>query len=173
MATQPLFEALPSVDARVSENVPSSIVSAIPEPPVKLAGREKKIWDHVTQALLEYQLIHLTDGMLLVVICRTFVEWMDANLELDQYKKENNGSYMTETPNGYRQPHPLYYISRDKKKELLQWLPEAALTIPSFAKIKGEKLAADAQASLFDDPVNEFKSGKAKANIRLLKNDGD
>ena len=43
---------------------------------------------------------------------------------------------MVKTPNGYVQPHQTYYVARTLKKELLNWLPEACLTIPSFRKEK-------------------------------------
>ena len=167
MALNDQIGTLPSVDSAASISS-AAIVSKIPEAPIQLNDREKEVWDHVTKALLEYQRIHLTDAMMLVVIVRTFVEWEDARQELDEYKEGNRGSYITETPNGYRQPHPLYYIVRDKKRELLRWLPEAALTIPSFAKIKSGQLAESAQSDLFNDPLSDYKNSKPP--IRLVSN---
>ena len=51
---------------------------------------------------------------------------------------DNGGSYITESANGYRTPHPLYYVARDHKKSLLTWLPEAALTIPVIPALAAE-----------------------------------
>lgn len=143
-----------------TEMVPSSsggaVESKIPEPPAKLSVREKKVWTHITQALKEYQLVHLTDGIVLTIIVKTFIEWLDAEKELADYKKKNKGSYITRTPNGYEQPHQLYYVTRDKKRELLQWLPEAALTIPSFMKTKSRQMIDSRQQDMFTDPVVKY-----------------
>lgn len=172
MSAQGHLSGLPSVsgpkasalDSRVNE----IIEAAVPDMPAKLTAKEKKVWQHVTAALLEYNLIHRTDGLMLTVICRTFVDWVEATEQLEQYKRNNNGSYITETANGYQSPHPLYYVARDQRKALLQWLPEAALTIPSFQKVKAA--AGDGgQGTLFDDPVEQFKNRKAAMGMRVVK----
>lgn len=152
------------------KGIASSIVSEIPELPIKLSAREKKIWQHVTQALVEYGLIHRTDGLMLSIICRTFVDWVDATDELEKYKAANGGSYIMESANGYRSAHPLYFVMRDHKKSLLDWLPEAALTITSFQKIKGAEIAST-QGDLFSDPIAEHKQKKAEIGMRLVKKD--
>ncbi len=166
MALNEQIGPLPSVDSVVSMG--AVIISKIPEPPTPLSEREKVIWNHVTRALHEYQLIHLTDGLMLVVICKTYLAWVDANEQLEKYLQENDGNFIVETKNGYRTPHPVYYIEREKKRELLKWLPEAALTIPSFAKIKSSQLADSSQGNLFDDPLNDYKNSKPQ--IRLVRN---
>ncbi len=167
------FTGLPGVKSALADSgrgLGSSIVSEIPDLPVKLTATEKKIWQHVTQALLEYGLIHRTDGLMISIICRTYADWVDATDELKRYKDTNGGSYITESANGYRQPHPLYYVVRDHKKSLLDWLPEAALTIPSFQKIKGAETAST-QGDLFTDPIAEHKQRKAEIGMRLVKKD--
>lgn len=133
----------------------------IPDAPTKLSAKERKVWKHVTDALFQQGLIHKTDGLLITVIVRTFVEWLDATEELELVKLGNGNSYIRESANGHRAPDPLYYVARDKKAELLKWLPEAALTIPSFQKTKA--VAADTspnQGQLFSDPVEDFKGRK-------------
>lgn len=144
-----------------------AIPSEIPTPPTKLSVREKKVWTHVTKALYEYGLVHLTDAMMLAVICRTFVRWVDAEDALDQIVQENGGSYIVATPNGYEQPHQMFFMVRSLKKELLQWLPEAALTIPSFAKAI-ESRQAPAQGTLFDDPVEAHRRRKTALGMRAV-----
>lgn len=164
------LKPLPAVNGAAAGNadrIDALIESAIPDTLIKLPAKEKKIWRHVTEALLEYGLIHRTDGMLLHVICKTFVSWADAEEELEQYKRDNGGSYITESANGYRAAHPLYYVARDYKKDLLRWLPEACLTLPSFHKVKVADLSAGSQGSLFDDPVANFKN--QKADLRRVK----
>jgi phage terminase small subunit len=167
MSTPSHLSALPSVNEGRVASADLGILSEIPDMPVKLSTKEKKIWTHVALALKEYGLIHRTDGLTLTVICKTFCSWVDSEQELDRYKEVNGGSFITESANGYRAPHPLYYIARDHKKALLDWLPEAALTIPSFQKIKGDKVS-DSQGSLFDDPIEKFRSQKSAIGMRIV-----
>lgn len=146
----------------------SVIASEIPAPPLKLTPTEKKAWDHVTQALQEYGLIHRTDAMMIAVIVRTFARWVEAEDQLNRYAKDNAGSYIVKTPNGFEQPHQLFYLARTLKRELLQWLPEAAMTIPSFSKMLGER-ARPEQGSLFEDPVTAHRDRRAAIGIRAVQ----
>jgi P27 family predicted phage terminase small subunit len=161
-----LSVAPPLPGGRAPAPTDDMILSEIPDLPTTLSAREKKIWVHVTTALHEYGLVHRTDGLMLSIICRTYVDWVDANRELDEYKKANAGSYITESANGYRAPHPLYYVVRDHKKSLLDWLPEAALTIPSFQKLRVD--SGEKQPDLFDDPIKNFKAQKAAIGMRVV-----
>lgn len=163
------LEALPNVDpGKVGEvaSVDFAIPSEIPDHLAKLSAAERKVWKHVTAALLEYGMVHRTDGLVLTIICKTFVSWVDAEAKLAEFKAENNGGYMTKTPNGYEQPHQLYYVARNLKRELLQWLPEAALTIPSFHKIVGERMNPQ-QGSLFEDPVENHRRRRAAIGMTV------
>ena len=144
------------------------IASEVPDPPTKLSLRERKAWDYVTQALRDYGLIHRSDAMLLTVVCRTFVRWIDAEEQLTTYAKSHDGSYIVTTPNGYEQPHQLFYLARTLKRELLQWLPEAALTIPSFSKAVGDR-ARPEQGSLFEDPVTAHRERRTALGMRIVK----
>lgn len=150
----------------------ASIPSEIPENLAKLSKEEKKIWLHVTTALHEVGLIHKTDAMMMHIICKTFSNWVKAETLLQDYMDSNDGSWMAKSPNGYEQPHQSFYVARNLKKELLDWLPEAALTIPSFHKVVGER-AAPAQGSLFSDPVAEHRSRKAQAGMRVVNLNGN
>lgn len=170
MSTQTRLTGLPSVNgskAASLDRIDSIIEAAIPDTLSKLSAREKKIWRYVTEALLEYRLIHRTDAMQMHVIVKTYIRWEDAEIGLDKYAEGNNGSYIMESGNGYMQPHPLYYVARDQKKDLLRWLPEACLTIVSFNKAQAEEIATGAQGTLFDDPVAAFKN--QKADLRRVK----
>jgi phage terminase small subunit len=166
------LKSLPNVDDGLAAAIPNfggNVASEIPDPPAKLSVKEKAIWLHITTALHEVGLIHLTDGLMLKVICTTFVRWVEAEESLSKFQKGNGGHYIIRTPNGYEQPHQLYYMSRNLKRELLQWLPEAAMTIPSFHKIMGERAIPD-QGNLFDDPIATHK--KLKAKIGLVAHTG-
>ena len=138
-----------------------SIAAEIPKPPAKLVGpAERAAWKHVTEALYEYGLIHRTDAMMLLVIVRTFARWVQAEDALQKHMDASDGSYIVTTPNGYEQPHQMYYVARNLRVDLLKWLPEAALTIPSFRKAMGERAEPD-QADMFGaDPVAEHKKRK-------------
>jgi P27 family predicted phage terminase small subunit len=166
MATH--LQLLPAVSGGNGEAVPAAvgIPAEIPAAIAKLSAKEKKVWEHVTASLLEAGLIHRTDAMALTVICRTFVRWVEAEEKLNDVIKEK-GTYIVSTPNGYEQPHQLFYVVRTLKRELLQWLPEAALTIPSFQKMAGER-AAPEQGSLFDDPIEAHKTRKTAMGIRSV-----
>jgi len=144
------------------------VASEIPEPSAKLTAKEKTLWSHVTQALKDCGLIHRTDAMLLTVICRTFARWVEAEEQLSKFSRENEGTYIVKTPNGYEQPHQLFYVVRTLKKELLQWLPEAALTIPSFQKAQGDLAGAGNQGQLpgFEDPVEMHRKRRTAAGMR-------
>lgn len=139
--------------------------SEIPDHIAKLNAKERKVWEHVTRALHEYGLIHKTDAILVTIICGTFVNYLDAKDMLDKVIKENNGSYFIETPNGYSQPHQAYYTLRALRKDLLQWLPEAALTIASFQKAI-ENRPGSVQGDLFDDPVEKHRREKIVMGFR-------
>ena len=146
---------------------PLAIPSEVPDYIAKLSVKERKVWNNVTQALFEYGLVHRTDAMLLTIVCRTFVRWVEAEAELTKYMKEHEGSYFVKTPNGYEQPHQVFYLARNLKRELLQWLPEAALTVPSFHKIVGER-AKPEQGSLFEDPVQAHRARKNAIGLRTV-----
>ncbi|WP_213778867.1 P27 family phage terminase small subunit [Caballeronia sp. dw_276] len=139
----------------------TGVESEIPEPLKPLSLAEKRVWDYVAKALLDYGLIHRTDAMLMHVIVKTFVQWVDAEAALEKHVEENDGSFMTKTPNGYQQPHQAYYVARNLKRELLQMLPEACLTIPSFAKVK-QAMREPQQPDMFD-PLVAFVSNKPQA----------
>lgn len=165
------LRVMPTPDSGVAGQLASgdlSVPSEIPAAPAKLTAKEKKIWDHITSALHEVGLIHRTDALMLTVICKTFVRWVDAEEQLTEFMKDHGGSYIVKTPNGYEQPHQIYYVARNVKRELLQWLPEAALTIPSFHKIVGER-AAPNQGSLFDDPVELHRKRRAAMGMRVVE----
>jgi P27 family predicted phage terminase small subunit len=159
---QPLPQVQAPGDGRDASGAGAkAIPSEIPTLPVKFSAKEKKVWNHVTAALHEYGLIHRTDAFALTVICRTYVRWVEAEEALSDYMAENDGSYMVKTPNGFEQPHQILFVAQRFKKELLQWLPEAALTVLSFAKAV-EASPNSAQGTLFDDPVEKHQAGKPR-----------
>lgn len=124
----------------------------VPVPQAELSSAEQGVWDHVVQALSQYGLVHTTDGVMLTVIVRTYVRWLEAERSLDEYMRAHKGEMIVESANGYRSPHPLYYVARNLRKDLLQWLPEACLTIPAFAKVKAASAGPQGHLPL-DNPL--------------------
>lgn len=155
--SQATGEAVARPFAVVPGGVPPSGPSSaadVPVPEAELSSAEQGVWDHVVAALRQYGLLHRTDGMALTIIVRTYVRWLDAERQLDLFAAGNGGSYVTESGNGYRSPHPMYYVAKNLKKDLLQWLPEACLTMPSFAKVKAMKEGGgQGQLSLLGNPA--------------------
>ncbi|MBO1012270.1 P27 family phage terminase small subunit [Achromobacter sp. SD115] len=152
----------------IGASAPPALPAEIPTAPMTLTAAERKVWNHVTQALLDVGLIHRTDALVLAVICRTFSRWVAAEKQLSDYAAAHGGDYMVTTPNGYVQPHQIFHVASKLKKELLQWLPEAALTIPSFQKATAVA-AGGGQGSLFeDDPVEQHRQRKIAAGMRAV-----
>lgn len=125
-----------------------------PAPPGEMNEAELRVWAHICSQLRAAGIDHTTFGLAGMVVVKTYCEWMDAQEQLERVKAEKGGSYMTKTPNGYEQPHQLYYIARNLKRELLQWLPECCLTIPSLVTAKAKVGDAGRQDDLFGDLVD-------------------
>lgn len=164
----------PSVNVEQSNpQMAADVASEIPKALADLNAKEQKIWSHITNSLNEYQLIHLTDALALTIICKTFVSWLEAEDELAKVKasaaksKGGKDSYMITTPNGHQQPHQSFYVARTLKQDLLKWLPEAALTIPTFQKVMGERVVPQ-QREMFDDPIKRQQNKKRKIGMVAL-----
>ena len=161
------FQSFPDVDDDLAKGLDAPGGGEIPDHIAELNDKEQRVWEHVTKSLALYGLAHKTDSMLLTVICRTFVQWLDACEFVEKIREENGGNVYVKTPNGYQQPHQAYYDERSLRKELKSWLPEAALTVLSFQKIMNDrKRANDGQGELplggapVDDPVSAHRNGK-------------
>lgn len=138
----------------------TSVAAELPKPIKPLSKAELAVWKYVTKALFDYGLVHRTDAMILHVIVSTFVRWIEAEAFVEKFAEDNGGSYIVTTQNGYEQPHQMFYTAQKLKRELVQYLPEACLTIPSFQKVK-QAIGDPNQGNLFD-PLVAFVSGKPK-----------
>lgn len=131
-----------------------------PRPIQELSEAEKPVWRHLVAALGDHGLIHRTDTITLHVIVKTYVRWAAAEAHL-QSMLEKDGTYFVKSPNGYEQPHQMYYVARDLKKDLLRWLPEAALTIAAWQKATREQGDDGRQRDLFpNDPLSTHVASK-------------
>lgn len=156
-ASKPNLAVVSGTRAGVAE---SPIAAELPKPLKPLSKAELSVWKYVTKALLDYGLVHRTDAMILHVIVSTFVRWIDAEAFVEKFAEDHDGSYIVSTANGYQQPHQMFYTAQKLKRELVQYLPEACLTIPSFQKVK-QGIQDPNQGRLFD-PLVAFVADKPK-----------
>ncbi|MGC5885720.1 hypothetical protein [Ralstonia pseudosolanacearum] len=125
--------------------------SPAPPPGAQLSPRERKVWDYICAALRDAGLPHLTGGIAIAVVCKTFIRWVSTELELQNFEASNGGSYFIKTKTGYDQPHQLFYAAATLKKELLVWLPESCLTLPSSVMARAKLGEEGQQDDLFGD----------------------
>lgn len=135
--------------ARAGDN---EIRSPEPPPEANLSPRERKVWDYICQVLREEGVPHRTGGIAITIICKTFIQYVQTELELQNFIASNRGSILQRSSKSdYSQPHPLYYAARDIKAELLKWLPEACLSLPSAVMAKAKIGEQGVQDDLFSD----------------------
>lgn len=130
-----------------------------PAPPgSNLSGRERKVWDYICARLREAGLEHLTCGLTISIVVRTYIRWVDSEKYLAEVEKNNGGTYYITTPNGHVQPHQAFYVVKSLKKELREWLPECCLTLPSVATARQKMGSPAPQDDLFDAIANHGAS---------------
>jgi hypothetical protein len=148
--------ALPAVGgAAVSANRP---VLKSPTPPALIAftPEEHACYEQLCAVLRDAGIEHVTAGMPIAIIVRTFVDWINASAEC----AEKGRSQTSKT--GWSTPTPWADDEKRLKMELGQWLPKACLTIPSLARVRKDTGVQGAQDDLFGDLVNHAMSSPAK-----------
>ena len=159
----PLSIVPPAASVPETEEFDDPLPVELPRPQAELTPAQRKVWLYVGKALRDAGLVHRTDAITLTVIVRTFCNWLDLEQQLEAFKAKNNGDMVKVTDKGYPVVHPLFYAAQTEKKALLQWLPEAALTIPSYQKAIAA-LNPDRQGSLFeDDALGQYVRNKPQA----------
>lgn len=120
-----------------------------PEPPplIDLTEEERRVFDYLCARLREAGVEHLTAGMPIAVIVRTYAAWLKACRECDE-----KGRYQT-AQSGWASPAPWAQDEQRLKMELGQWLPKACLTIPSLTRVRKESGVDGGQDDLFADLV--------------------
>lgn len=140
--------SLPTVGA---SNVSSSAVelaSPAPPPAIGLCGDELEVYDYLCESLRQAGIEHLTAGMPLAVIVRTFIDWIAAS----KICAAKGRVQISKT--GWATPTPWAEDEKRLKMELGQWLPKACLTIPSLARVRKDTGEKAGQDDLFGDLVN-------------------
>lgn len=153
--TEHTFAAAPGASVRVGQ---SEVRSPDAPPGLRLSETEKQIYDYLCETLRAAGIEHLTAGMPLAVIVRTFADWLRAHERCEQ-----DGRTQTSPKTGWVSPTPWAEDEKRLKMELGQWLPKACLTIPSFARVKKDSGAAGVQDDLFGDLAAHAQSSPGSA----------
>ncbi|PRH49758.1 hypothetical protein [Burkholderia multivorans] len=156
---QPFADVGGAAESRASGGgVGKAIESPPPPPGVHFESAHRKVWDYLCYALRAEGVPHRTAGVALSIVCVDFVRWVKVELQLRDFEKINNGSFMVTTPNGHSQPHQLYYAAKSLKEGLLKCLPEACLTTPSMLIAKSKMEDPNPQDDLFDQLLDHARS---------------
>lgn len=149
MDSKPKFAAaLPAVGGAAVASSSGDIVSPKPPPMLGLSPDELVLYEHICDSLRQAGIEHLTAGMPIAIIVRTFSDWLSACREC-----EEKGRTQT-SKTGWATPTPWADDEKRLKMELGQWLPKACLTIPSLARVRKDTGARGGQDDLFADLVN-------------------
>ena len=119
-------------------------------PGVKFTARERRVWAYIVARLEEDGLAPPTAGIVVSVVVRMYVAWLDAEQKLREVIAEHDGSYYVKSERGHEQPHQAYYVCRNLRAELCKWLPECCLTLPSRANVLAKVPEAGPRDDLFD-----------------------
>ncbi|WP_375591588.1 hypothetical protein [Chitiniphilus eburneus] len=123
------------------------IASPRPPPGANLSTQERRVWEYICASLVAAGVEHVSAGLTIKVICRTYVDWLAELKRCDEegrYGRSGNG-------NAYELPHS--YTEKQLKRDLLKWLPEACLTIPSLVAARAKLGDNGLQDDLFADLV--------------------
>jgi hypothetical protein len=159
MNPKPDFEAaLPAVGADSVRSSATDVPSPDPPPVIGLKKDELQVYDYICESLRAAGVEHLTAGMPLAVIVRTFIDWIAASKEC----AEKGRSQISKT--GWATPTPWADDEKRLKMELGQWLPKACLTIPSLARVRKDTGDKGGQDDLFSDLVGHATSSPGRSS---------
>lgn len=139
--------ALPAVGGESVAGASKDLTSPKPPPMLDLREGEVELFEHICQTLRQAGIDHLTAGLPIAIIVRTFSDWIRACEEC-----EAKGRTQT-SKTGWSTPTPWADDEKRLKMELGQWLPKACLTIPSFARVRKDVGQSTLQDDLFSDLV--------------------
>lgn len=125
---------------------------------LELSEEERELFEHICDTLRQAGIEHLTAGLPIAIIVRTFADWLKASQLCD----EKGRVQVSKT--GWATPTPWAEDEKRLKMELGQWLPKACLTIPSLARVRKDTGAKSGQDDLFGDLVNHATSSPGHAS---------
>lgn len=134
------------------------VASPLPPPMLGLTADERELYDHICSTLRQAGIEHLTAGMPIAIIVRTFADWLKAC-----ERCEKDGRTQT-SKTGWSTPTPWADDEKRLKMELGQWLPKACLTIPSLARVRKDTGEKGQQDDLFAEIVGHAITSPASAS---------
>lgn len=149
--------APPAVGAGAVSTRGVSLSSPAPPALINFTQEEHECYEYLCSVLREAGIEHITAGISLAVIVRTFADWRKAveRCDRDGRTQTSKTNWVTETP-----------WAKDEarlKMELGQWLPKACLTIPSLARVRKDTGVQGGQDDLFADLVNHATASRGKS----------
>ena len=125
---------------------------------IDFSPEEQEVYDDLCAVLREAGVEHLTAGMPLAVIVRTYKRWLDAEAECerDGWTQTSKTGWITATPAADQ--------AQRAKADLSQWLPKACLTIPSLARVRKDTGEQARQDDLFSALVEHATGLPASAS---------
>ena len=127
---------------------PADLAESPSIPPlIALDTSERRVWKYICDSLAAAGLEHVTAGLPIAIIVRTYSQWLDAVKQC-----EKDGRYQ-QSQNGWSSEQPWAADERRLKSELGQWLPKACLTIPSATRAKKDMGIISGQDDLFAELV--------------------
>ena len=116
-------------------------------PPEWVTAEARAEWDRVAPMLLRLGVLTEADGSALLVYCRTWQQWFDAQQGLAKT------GLLIKSPSGYPIVNPLVGIANKTLANLTKLLIEFGMTPSSRARVKGSEPEAH-------DPFEEFLGGQ-------------
>lgn len=128
---------------------PGSVEVESPEPPptLQMSAPERELYEYICSTLRKAGIEHLTAGLPILIIVRTFGDWLKACHLCDTEGRTQKSK------TGWVTPTPWAEDEKRLKMELGQWLPKACLTIPSLARVRKDTGAQGGQDDLFAELV--------------------
>jgi hypothetical protein len=140
------------VQGGAGSQVSGGLVESPDIPPlIALDTSERRVWKYICDSLKAAGLEHVTAGLPIAVIVRTYTDWLRSVKTC-----EEKGRYQ-ESQNGWSSEAPWAADERRLKSELSQWLPKACLTIPSLSRVKKDQGIGSGQDDLFGDLLGHAK----------------
>lgn len=144
---------LPEADAAAGRSGAVGVKSPDAPPLIELTADEVRVYGYICARLREAGIEHLTAGMPIAIIVRTYSGWLQACA-----KCEELGRYQT-AQSGWASEAPWAQDEKRLKMELGQWLPKACLTIPSLTRVRKEAGGDSGQDDLFADLLEAARRG--------------
>ena len=144
---------LPDVEVDTARGGSRAVKSPEPPPLIDLKADERRVFDYLCARLRDAGIEHLTAGLPIAIIVRTYYGWLQACAECAQ-----KGRYQT-AQSGWASESPWAQDEKRLKMELGQWLPKACLTIPSLTRVRKEAGGDSGQDDLFADLLEAAKRG--------------